>query len=131
MSIVTPDCGEVRLLGWALNNVTQQNQTLKLFVNDVTPDDDTVVGDFTECTATGYAAKTLTKGSWTVATAVGVTSATYATQTFTITALTADCYGYYVIDANAGTLLWCERFSSSEPLYAGKSISIVPYIELT
>ena len=112
MALLVPDVGEVLLLSYALNKVAQGDVKLRLYTNDYTPVEGSVVGDFTEATAAGYAAITLTGASWTIATATGVTTATYAQQTFTLTAASTD-YGYYVTN-NAGTqVLWAERFSDA------------------
>jgi hypothetical protein len=113
MALVVPDVGEVILL---TRIITTENSKLRLFSNDLTPDDDSVIASFTECSGNGYATITLTGSisapTWSVATALGVTTASYAAQVFTMTgALTA--YGYYVTD-NAGTgLLWAERFTGA------------------
>lgn len=112
MALVVPDVGEVLMLKRALNHTAADNVKVHLFVNDVTPSDDTVLGDLTECTADGYAAEVLTGTSFTIATNTGTTTAEYAQITFELTG-TATVYGYYVTD-NAGTgLLWVERFADA------------------
>ena len=131
MALVVPDVGEVLVLSKALNKTASDDVKLRLYTNDVTPDDDTVVGDLTEATATGYAAKTLTGASWTVATATGTTTGSYAQQSFTMTTQET-YYGYYVTD-NAGTgLLWVERFSDGPYTTgsAGGTVKVTPTITL-
>ena len=114
MALVVPDVGEVLLLSYALNKIAPGDDVrLKLFTNDETPDDDTVVGDLTEATAAGYDEITLAKANWTVETAVGgVTTASYAQQTFTFTAGSTN-YGYYITDTAGTGLLWVERFTDA------------------
>jgi hypothetical protein len=130
MALLVPDVGEVLLLGIAINNVANENLTLKLFVTDVTPAEANTAGSFTEMSAAGYVAKTLTKGSWSVANAAGVTTASYAEQTFTMTAATA-CYGYYIVGATSTTLYWAESFGSNYAIPAGGGdIKITPKITL-
>lgn len=131
MAIIVPDTAEIVLIKAALNHTAAEDQTLKLFVNNITPDGDTVVGDFTEATGGGYAAKSLTGTSWTVTTnASDEGEATYAAQTFTFTgALTTNTtiYGYYVVQASSGALLWCERFASTfTPAVNGDALTFTP-----
>ena len=112
MSLLCPDVGEVLLLKYALNHTVATNVKLHLYTNDYTPVEGSTISNFTECTASGYAAITLTGSSFTVSTAAGVTTAEYAQQTFTLTGASTD-YGYYITD-NAGTqVLWAERFSDA------------------
>ena len=112
MSLVCPDVGEVLLLKYALNHTEATDVKLHLYKNDYTPVEGSVVGDFTECTADGYAAKELTGTSFTVGNSGGTTTAEYAQQTFTLTGTSTD-YGYYITN-NAGTqVLWAERFSDA------------------
>jgi hypothetical protein len=130
MSLLVPNAGEVQLLGIAINNVANENLLLKLFSTNVTPAEADTPASYTEVTATGYAAITLTKGSWSVANVAGVTTASYAEQTFTMTAATA-CYGYYVVGATSGILYWAESFGSNYAIPAGGgSIKITPKITL-
>lgn len=108
MSLVTPNQGEVECLSRILNKVTPADVELRLFVNDIVPDEGTVVGDLIECSAAGYAAKTLPGANWTISTdANDVTTAEYPEQIFSLSEA-ATIYGYYV--TSNGVLLWLERF---------------------
>src|SRR5437867_6622616 len=78
MSLLVPDVGERKFLNVAINGVANEDLTLKLYKNNYTPVEGSVAGDFTEATFTGYAAVTLARGSWTVATVAGLTTAAYA-----------------------------------------------------
>lgn len=134
MAIIVPDAAEILMLKAILNHTAPQDQTLKLFSNNYTPISTTVVGDFTEVTGGGYAAKTLTGTSWTVATnASNEAEATYAAQTFTFTGAIGGSgivYGYYVIQTTSGLLLWAERFASSfTPTTNGDSFTFTPRIQ--
>ncbi len=118
MALVLADVGADMALEALLNNawpVGGKNLTLKLFVNDYTPLDTSVAGDFTVAAGGGYGNITLTNGSWTVADAAGIMTGSYAQQTFTFTGPlngTATIYGYYVIDAD-GVLGWGERLTAA------------------
>jgi hypothetical protein len=111
MALVIPDVGEVVLLSNMLNKVAPTNTVLRLYSNNLTPSSTTVLGDITQVTATGYSAITLTAATWTVATTLGVTTASYPEQTFNITAA-ATVFGYYITNVG-GDLLWIERFTAA------------------
>lgn len=112
MALVIPNASEVKLLNNLLNISAPTNTILHLYSNNLTPSSTTVIGDVTEVASGGYAAITLTSSSWSVATSGGgVTTASYAEQTFNITT-SATIYGYYVTNL-AGDLLWLERFTAA------------------
>jgi len=108
--------------------------TLKLYTNDVTPDDADVAGDYTEAAGGGYAAKTLSNGSWTVTTANDPSDAVYAQQTFTFTGAltgTATIYGYFIVDAD-GVLFAAEKFATTfTPANNGDQVLVTPTIKLS
>lgn len=123
MPLVVPaNMGEILMLQYILGLASVKTgftasstngPVLKLFANDpvggVT--NSTVVGNLIECTSAGYAAITLVSSGWTVAQPGGVTTGSYAQQTFTFNT-NAVSYGYYVTDTT-GNLLWVERFSGA------------------
>ncbi len=121
-----PNEGEIRLAERALSS----NLELRLFVNNLTPVDASVLADFTEMSTHGYAAKTLTGGSWSVSTVSGKAEASYAQQTFSFTAATAVLvYGYYIVDTGAGKVVQAERFASPQTIeLLGDAIRITPKI---
>lgn len=135
MPLILPTASEATLLSHALGAVTPGNQLLKLFVNDVAAGDDTLdASDFTEMSTHGYSAKTLTKTNWAVVGNAGAAAAaTYAQQTWTFTAAAAVLvYGYYVVDAATGLLLWFEEFAAAKTVEnAGDQIIITPAITLS
>ena len=108
--------------------------TLKLFATDVTPADTDVAGTYTEALGGGYAAKTLSNGSWTVTPANDPSDAIYAQQTFAFTGpLTTNgtVYGYFVVDAD-GVLVWAERFAQAfTPVNNGDQILVTPKFQLS
>jgi len=132
MALLVPDVGEVELLSRMLNLNSPDDVVLHLYTNDKTPAEGDVLGDYTESTATGYAAETLTGSSWSVSTTSGTTTGEYPQVTFTYEAAEPDIYGYYVTNNAEDTLLWAERFSDGP--YAipsgGGSVKITPKIEL-
>jgi len=85
---------------------------VKLYKNNLTPDRDTVLGDFTEADFSGYAAET--SSTWA---AIGTTAhlrgygALGVTFNRGVGATDNDIYGYFITTADGATLLWSERFS--------------------
>ena len=135
MPLVLTDLGADEILKTYFNNARPaggNNLTLRLFCNDVTPAQTGI--SYSEATGGGYAAKTLTNGSWTVATANDPSDAVYAEQTFTFTgALTTNTtvYGYYVTDAD-NTVLWAETLTAPfTPANNGDNIKITPKFQLS
>lgn len=129
MALNFPDTGENLALEMLVNKTAPQNLVLKLYKNNITPSDTDTAVTYTEATFTGYSAITLTGASWNAASSGTITYS--AQQTFTCTATaTDDIYGYYVVQATSGTLLYSER-DGSAPLAVrnnGDQIKITPTI---
>ncbi|HLC17492.1 MAG TPA: hypothetical protein VJM57_00565 [Thermodesulfobacteriota bacterium] len=137
MALTLMDIGADEILKTYFNNARPaggNNLTIKLFTNNVTPADTDTAGTYTEATGGGYAAKTITNGSWTVTVGNDPSDAAYAQQTWTFTgALTTNptIYGYYVVDAD-GTLLWAEKLAASfTPANNGDELKITPKFQLS
>ena len=133
MPLTLSTVSENKLLEFLLGFSTPGNQTLKLYVNNVTPADADTAATYTEMTTLGYVAKTLTKTSWVVAQNAGVGEGSYAQQSWTFSAGTAvTVYGYYVIDSTSGVLLWVEPFNTAKVVqFAGDQILITPKFTLS
>lgn len=133
-TLLVPDVGEVQLLKFALGVDASENQTLKLYATNITPAEGDTAGTYTAAAGGGYADKTLTKTSWTVSTSAGVTTGSYAAQTYTFTgALTTNptIYGYFVVSATGGILLWAELAAATfTPASNGDTYTVTPKIEL-
>lgn len=116
MALKVPDVGEVKALKTFLNYEAAEDQFLKLYTSDTTPAEGDTTGTYTEAVGGGYSHIALTGGSWSVATAGGVTTASYAQQTFTFTGpltSTASVYGYIVVQQSSGVLLFAERAAAA------------------
>lgn len=134
MALIVPAASENNLLSFLLGAIVPGNQLYKLYTNNVVSTDDTLVAaGFTEMSTLGYAAKSITKTSWVVAQNALVGTGTYAQQTWTFTAGTpVTVYGYFVIDATSGLLLWFEPFAASKVIQnAGDQILITPTFTLS
>lgn len=124
--LLMPNVGEA----YVLTTVLASNTTLHLYCTDVTPADANTLASYTECTGTGYSAKTLTGGSWTV-TPGAPTVAAYAQQTFTWSATGDTVYGYYVVASDGTTLLWAEKRSAMFTVTStDDQVKVTPRIEL-
>lgn len=134
MSLVVPNIADLQMLKYVVNYIATDgdtppsggNRLLRLYKNNLTPGKSTVFGDITETTEDGYAAIVLTGTSWTIATNLGVNSATYAIQTFTFTE-EVTAYGYFVTDQD-DNLLWVERFSDGPYILSsdGGQMAVTP-----
>jgi len=88
-----------------------QNCKVRLFTNNYTPVDGTVLGDLTEAIFAGYVAQTI--ANWTTATTVSAKAQTQATVSFlNSSGSPKDVYGYYLTNAGGSVLLGAERFSA-------------------
>jgi hypothetical protein len=129
MALNFPDTGENLSLEMITNKTAPQNLLLKLYKNNITPSDTDTAGTYTEATFPGYAAITLTGASWNAASAG--TIAYSAQQTFTCSGVaTDDIYGYYVVQASSGTLLYSERDGAAPFAIrnSGDAVKITPTI---
>ena len=139
MAIVVPNASKIVLLKYILNVIAQDGGTapvggerlLKLFTNNVSPDEDTVIGDLTEATDSNDAALTLAGAGWTIAVASNVCTAEYATQSFTFDD-PATLYGYYITsDEGTPKLLYVERFEDGPySVLEDGEVGITPKITL-
>jgi hypothetical protein len=133
MPLLVPTVGENKLLEFALGFAVPGNQTLKLYVNNISPANGDTAGTYTEMSTHGYAAKTLLNGSWVVAQNAGEAEGTYAQQTWTFAAAAAvTVYGYFIIDSTTGVLLWAERFATSKVVeFVNDKILFTPKVTLS
>ena len=85
-----------------------EDQTLKLYSNDVDPETSTTASQFTEVSGEGYVVKTLESSDWSVAAGVATTTP----QTWQFTGAAGVVYGYYLVGATSGNLLAAEKFEN-------------------
>lgn len=133
--LVIPDEGVTLLLGKMLKDALSSGEdyTLKLYQNDYTPVPSSTAASFTECTFGGYAAKPLTRAGWGTPSLVsGKASTTYSVmQTWTLSGSPQTVYGYFVLGAITGKVLWAEKFAAARTLTAGDQLDLTPVFTLT
>lgn len=137
MALTLADVGADCILKTYFNNTRPaggNNFTLKLFISNTTPADTDTAVTYTEASGGGYAAKTLTNGSFTVTPANDPSDAVYAEQTWTFTGAlsgSATVYGYFVIDAD-GVLQWAERLGAAfTPTTNGDVLRVTPKFQMS
>lgn len=138
MALVVPDKGEVRLLRYIVNKDTPTNLVLHLYTNEVDLSTESFEaagdgssGSFTEVSASGYAAVTLSGANWTASTSTGVSSAVHNTGiTFSFTT-GVDVQGYYVTNTS-NQIMWAEEFPGAPFTLpsTGGDIAVKPQIQL-
>ena len=131
MAVVVPNAAEDVMLQNILNKTAPQNQTLKLYTNNVTPGEGDTESTYTEASGNGYAAKTLTGSSWSI-TPGAPSEASYAQQTWTFTGNLGNVYGYFVVQTTSGKIMWAERFSDGpyNVVNNGDTVSVTPKLTL-
>jgi hypothetical protein len=112
---------------------TNESYVLKLYKNNYTPDDSSAPGSFTEANFTNYLAKTLTRANWNAAVTVsGKAESSYGSGplSWTCGATGNTVYGYYVIGATSGTVLWAELFATARVLADQDVLNLTPKFTL-
>lgn len=129
MTLLVPNAAEDVMLQNILNKTAPQNLVLKLFKSNTTPAEADTEATYTEADFTGYAAFNFVAANWTI-TAGAPTEAVYAEQSFTSTAgaQSQNVYGYYVVQAVSGKIMWAERFTNGPYLIQnnGDVIKVTP-----
>jgi len=135
MAVIVPNASEQLWLKSVLNHTAAEDQVLKLFVNNIGPDQNSTASSFTEASGGGYANKTLVGTSWTIVTNTSNEGeATFAAQVFTFTGAldgAATIFGWYLIQQTSGLLLAAENISGTlTPANNGDAITINPKLQL-
>ncbi len=131
MALLVPNTGEAEMLKRILNmTVTDPDIVVRLYTNNYTPIETTVIGDLTDATATGYGPITATPGSWSIS--GDPTEASHTEIEFIFTDGEPTVYGYFITNTADDTLLWAEEFVDGPYTIpaGGGSIFITPKIQL-
>lgn len=134
MPIVVPEEGAEALLGYLLNpgSNTFPNSTLKLFVNDYTPNWNTLQSAFVEASFPGYSQQPVTPNNWSIGPGTDTNmQGTFPTEfSWTSGAGTGVVYGYWVTPSGFSRVLWCERFATPIVLETGLVLRLRPRLAL-
>jgi|SRR6185503_155390 len=142
MSMVCPHEGEIQLQTDLVTGGSLENWTLKLYKSNTTPAEGDTAVTYTEADFTGYSAKTLTRstGSTTWSTPAGSGSvlesgcsiSTYHSGTPQSWSATSaqTIYGYFIIGATSGKVIFAEKFASAVSLINPSTITVQPSFEL-
>lgn len=121
------NCGE-RFLRDAI--VPDPGWQLLLWVNDLTPDFDTIIDDLQEADFGGYSRKDIDRALWQAPARVADTVVwTYSDGPFTWTrsgGADQTVYGYAVIDPTAVEIRWVQRLDSPVPIAVGGILAVQP-----
>jgi hypothetical protein len=136
MGLVFSAYGESVMLATGLGS--GNNWTLKLFSNQTTPTNASVASNFTEVSFTGYSSKTLTHSisstTWSTPTTVSPSVSQYnaaTPQSWTNTSTSSSTlYGYFVVDAINGNLIYAEAFSAAVTMSSNFTLNLTPQISL-
>ncbi len=110
---------------------------LVFWVNDITPDNATVLADLVQATWGGYSFVTLMPGVWTDPVVDdGCATSTYGTtalQWNVLNAMGQTNYGYALLDPGAGVIRFIQRFDDADiaPLQTGGNVLLLPRYTLT
>src|SRR5574343_1237464 len=111
MALICFNKGAQEILTRALNKGATGDVKLKLYKSNTTLSETTAIADLTEADFTGYSEATLTGASWTI-TDADPSSASYAKQTFTSSAVSQNQsdYGYVVTNSAVTIVMRGETF---------------------
>jgi hypothetical protein len=125
MALVVPNIAEPVLLNYMLKTTSFPDYVLKLYSNNYTPAQGTILTDFTEASFTGYTGVTFARSAWATATANPVTfkGEASANQISWTAGSGETLYGYYV-ESDTGDLLWAELFNTSKAIQSGDILNI-------
>lgn len=131
MALVVPNNSEVVMLRYILNIENPENLIMKLFVNDVVPNEGTTEASFVEASGNGYTEQNLLPGNWGIV-AGDPSVAEHSELTWTFTGPLGLVYGYYVVRDASDDLLWAERFTNGpyNVQQNGDQIKITPRLTL-
>ncbi len=110
--------------------------SLRLYSNNVTPDESSSLATFTQVTGGGYAAKSIVSADWTW-TPGDPTVGEAPEQEFAFTGATdapGTIYGYYLVDTVTGLYIGGERFTASVLPFtpvAGSTIRLTPTVQVS
>ena len=136
MALVLPNEGLPTLLDQMIRDLASGfvDWEMMLFVNNITPDQDTVYADLTEATFGNYSRITIDHTLWEAPTVVAdhaVSTYTTTPQIWTVTSGSETVYGYALVTVSSPIIIVVERFASPVAVSAGGVLAVLPRITLT
>lgn len=135
MPIVAPNQGLPDLLAWLLvSTSTPPDLVLTLWVNDLTPDQETVFVDLDRATFGGFTERLMNRSAWTApAVAADHAVSTWGTVPFewTVAADPQTVYGWAAYEPFSEHLIFVERFDTPRALAVGGVFGVLPRVTLT
>lgn len=111
MALVVPNNSEVIMLQYILNIQNPENLVMRLYANNIVPDEGSTLATFIEASGGGYNSINLVSGSWSII-AGSPSQAEHTELVWTFTGSVGPVYGYYVTRSSGGELMWAERFTN-------------------
>jgi hypothetical protein len=109
------------LLALLTNKAEPEDLLVKLFVNDITPDEDDISSLYVEAEGAGYAPKRLGAKDWSFSN----DRLASKPQTWEFSGPLGPVYGYFVVRERSGQLMWAESFPEPFPVtYEGDEIRL-------
>jgi hypothetical protein len=128
MSLIITNAGKIQAVSYLIGkDTTVQDLKLKLFSNNISPNDSSVISDFVELTGGGYVPFSLSGTTWSLSN----TTASYPQQTWNFTASVGNVYGYYVTTADDSTVIFAEKFDDGPYLVAASGDIIRVTLSIT
>ena len=117
-------------LGNCLQRITSTSVRYKLYTNNATPAAGSVLADFTECAAAGYAFHEVVSADWSAPIVLGGLASITAPAFNFICDVGADvnCYGIFIVDVTETLLLWAARFDVAPTMLTPGGIAVVPIL---
>lgn len=113
MAAVISNLGLDKITQIILQKISHPSFKVALFTNNIAPTINSTWADFTECTIPGYVQQVLGGGTWTGATANGVSSYSYVLPNWVFNAYgnpQQTIFGYAVLSVVDNTEIWAEAF---------------------
>lgn len=114
--------------------IPQQGLSLRLFRNNVTPQQSFTLGNYVEASYGGYNRVPMQRSDWTVGAAVNnFCVATYTPSPLVFTNATGPAqtiYGCIVVEPTSGLVFFQRRFTIPRVLNVGQSFSLIPRVRL-
>lgn len=131
--IVIPDAGSLEVLTQAFSSalVVDVPLSVRLFSNNYTPDQSSVLANFTEAGWLGYFRQTINRADWYNALLVGGVASLEYSLVFLWTNTSGapqTVYGWYAVNPATAVVQIAERFGTTRVLAPGAQLQLAPVV---